>query len=68
MKEATENCANEGLEDDLAEEIAESKADIREYEADLLEAEKSGKMDKVRKYQDKIDEEKIKIKRLQTEL
>lgn len=68
LEEATENCTDKGLEDDLTEEIAESKAAITEYEADLLKAEKSGKMDKVRKYQEKIDEEESKIKRLQSEL
>ena len=68
LDEAKEHCTDKGLKDDLVEEIEEVKEEIVEYESDLKKAKKYGKTDKVRKYQEKIEEEKNKIKHLEDEL
>lgn len=68
LRNVKAHCTATGLEQDLAEEIAESREEIAEYQADLKEAQENGKADKVRKYQAKIKEEQNKIKRLEAEL
>ncbi len=68
LDEAKEHCTDKGLKDDLVEEIEEVKEEIVEYESDLKKAKKYGKTDKVRKYQEKIEEEKNKLRRLEDEL
>lgn len=68
LENAKEHCTDNGLRDDLIQKIEETQNDITDYESDLKEAEEYGKKDKVRKYQAKIEEEKIKIKRLEDEL
>ena len=68
LDEAKGHCTDKGFKEDLVEEIGEVKEEIAEYESDLKEAKEYGKTDKVRKYQEKIEEEKIKIKHLEDEL
>jgi len=68
LDEAKEHCTDKGLKDDLVEEIEEVKEEIVEYESELKEAKKYGKTDKVRKYQEKIEEEKNKLRHLEYEL
>ena len=68
LKENAENCTNQGLKNDLAEEIEESREDIAEYKADLQEAEEDEKTKKIRKYQAKIAEEETEIMHLEKEL
>ena len=68
LDEAKENCTDKILREELSEEIEEVKEEIAEYESDLKEAKEYGKKDKVRKYQEKIEEEKINMKRLENEL
>ena len=68
LENAKEHCTDKGLKEDLVEEIEEANKEIVEYESDLKEAKEYGKKDKVRKYQEKIEEEKNKIKRLEDEL
>jgi hypothetical protein len=68
LEQAKKHCTDKGLREDLVGEIEEAKEEIAEYEADLKEAEEYGKTDKVRKYKEKIEEEKSKIKRLEHDL
>jgi hypothetical protein len=68
LKENAENCTYKGLKNDLVEEIEESWEDIAEYKADLQQAEKDGKSEKILKYQAKIAEEESEIMRLEKEL
>ncbi|RLB74839.1 MAG: DUF1090 domain-containing protein, partial [Deltaproteobacteria bacterium] len=68
LENAKEHCTDKGLKEDLAEKIEEANNEIVEYESDLKEAKKYGKKDKVRKYQEKIEEEKNKINHLEDEL
>ncbi|RKZ98608.1 MAG: DUF1090 domain-containing protein [Gammaproteobacteria bacterium] len=68
LENAKEHCTDKGLKEDLVEEIEEANNEIIEYESDLKEAKKYGKKDKIRKYQEKIEEEKNKINRLEDEL
>ncbi|MCU7836080.1 MAG: DUF1090 domain-containing protein [gamma proteobacterium symbiont of Taylorina sp.] len=68
LENAKEHCTDKGLKEDLVEEIEEANNEIVEYESDLKEAKEYGKIDKVRKYQEKIEEEKNKIKHLEDEL
>lgn len=68
LKNAKEHCTDKGLKEKLVEEIEKSNNDIVEHESDLKEAKEYGKKDKVRKYQEKIEEEKNKIKHLKVEL
>jgi len=68
LKNSRAHCTDKDLEKDLIEEIKEAKEEVVEYESDLKEAKEYGKADKVRKYQEKIEEEKHKIKQLENEL
>ncbi|NOQ63739.1 MAG: DUF1090 family protein [Methyloprofundus sp.] len=68
LENAQEHCTDKGLKGDLLEKIEEANNERLEYESDLNKAEEEGKADKVRKYQEKIEEEKNKIKRFEDEL
>ena len=68
LNQSKSTCTNESLVEDLTAEISEVKEEIREYEADLLEAQNDNKSDKVKKYVDKIAEEKQKLSQLTEEL
>ena len=68
LEQAKKHCTDKGFREDLVGEIEEAKEEIAEYETDLKEAEEYGKTDKVRKYQEKIEEEKSKITSLEHEL
>jgi len=68
LNEAKEHCTDKGLKNDIIEEIEEVKEEIAEYESDLNEAKEYGKTDKVRKYQEKIEEEKNKLRHLEHKL
>ena len=68
LKAAKENCANEGLKDDLREKIESNEQDLAEYQADLEEAKRDDRADKIRKYEGKIEKELRKIDKLKQEL
>ncbi|MDN6298403.1 MAG: DUF1090 domain-containing protein [Halomonas sp.] len=68
LKEARRHCTDEGLREDLAEDMEDAKEDLAEYEADLREAEADGDRDDRRKYRQKIAEEQNEIQRLESEL
>lgn len=68
LKEAQRHCTDEGLREDLIEDIEDAKEDLAEYEADLREAEEDGDTDDRQKYQKKIEEEKNDIRQLEDEL
>ncbi|WP_235653437.1 DUF1090 domain-containing protein [Vibrio anguillarum] len=71
LAEAKSNCSDTKLKQDLADEIKETKETkdkIAEYNLDLQEAKGSGKDNKVRKYQNKIQEEERKLESLLQEL
>ncbi|MGO1502287.1 MAG: DUF1090 domain-containing protein [Marinobacter sp.] len=68
LKGAREHCTDQALREDVVEDIEDAKEDIMDYKADLKEAEKDGETDKIRKYQDKIEDENRKIKRLEDRL
>ena len=68
LKAAKENCTNEGLKDDLREKIESNEQDLTEYQADLEEAKRDDRADKIRKYEGKIEKELRKIDKLKQEL
>lgn len=68
LKNAKKYCTTKGLKEDLLKEISKVKKEIVEYKSDLMKAKEHGKTDKVRKYQEKIKEEKNKLKLLEEEL
>ncbi|MEZ8156476.1 DUF1090 domain-containing protein [Vibrio splendidus] len=68
LKAAKENCTNEGLKDDLREKIESNEQDLAEYQADLEEAKRDDRADKIRKYEGKIEKELRKIDKLKQEL
>ena len=68
LAEANLQCTDDGLREDLAEEIEEAKEDLAAYQVDLKEAEEDGDMDDIRKYQKKIEKEKNDINHLENEL
>jgi len=68
LKAAKENCTNEGLKDDLREKIESNEQDLAEYQADLEEAKRDDRADKIRKYEGKIEKELRNIDSLKQEL
>ncbi|NOJ06037.1 DUF1090 domain-containing protein [Vibrio splendidus] len=68
LKAAKENCTNEGLKDDLRQKIESNEQDLTEYQADLEEAKRDDRADKIRKYEGKIEKELRKIDKLKQEL
>lgn len=68
LREAKRHCTDEGLREDLIEDIQDAKEDLAEYKADLKEAEEDGDRDDRRKYRQRIDEEKNAIRQLEYEL
>ena len=68
LKSSKKHCSEEGLKKELSTKINEIKEEITEYESDLKEAVAYDKKDKINKYQEKIKEEKNKIKILKEEL
>ncbi|WP_086774059.1 DUF1090 domain-containing protein [Vibrio coralliirubri] len=68
LKAAKENCTNEGLKDDLRDKIESNEQDLAEYQADLEEAKRDERADKIRKYEGKIQKELRKIDKLKQEL
>ncbi|WP_022940939.1 DUF1090 domain-containing protein [Psychromonas hadalis] len=62
LKASKSNCSTKSLVEDLISEISEVKEEILEYENDLKKAKDDEKPKKTRKYNDKIAEEKIKVK------
>ncbi|MEZ9860971.1 DUF1090 domain-containing protein [Vibrio splendidus] len=68
LKAAKENCTNEGLKGDLREKIESNEQDLAEYQADLEEAKRDDRADKIRKYEGKIEKELRKIDKLKQEL
>ncbi|MEZ8504358.1 DUF1090 domain-containing protein [Vibrio splendidus] len=68
LKAAKENCTNEGLKDDLREKIESNEQDLAEYQADLEEAKRDDRADKIRKYEGKSEKELRKIDKLKQEL
>ncbi|MEZ9245613.1 DUF1090 domain-containing protein [Vibrio lentus] len=68
LKEVKANCTNDGLKDKIAEKIESSEEDLAEYREDLEEAKQSGKTQKVKKYQRKIEDEIAERDRLVKEL
>ena len=68
LKAAKENCTNEGLKDEILEKIESNEQDLAEYQADLEEAQRDDRADKIRKYESKIEKELRKIDGLKQEL
>ncbi|MEZ9336885.1 DUF1090 domain-containing protein [Vibrio splendidus] len=68
LKAAKKNCTNEGLKDDLREKIESNEQDLAEYQADLEEAKRDDRADKIRKYEGKIEKELRNIDSLKQEL
>ncbi|MDA0155787.1 DUF1090 domain-containing protein [Vibrio sp. Makdt] len=68
LKAAKENCTNEGLKDEILENIESNEQDLAEYQADLEEAQRDDRADKIRKYESKIEKELRKIDCLKQEL
>lgn len=68
LRYAKENCSIDGLRDDIQDKIDDAMEDTQEYKSDLNEAESEHKIDKVQKYQRKIEEERKKISMLKIEL
>ncbi|GAD67378.1 hypothetical protein VPR01S_07_01780 [Vibrio proteolyticus NBRC 13287] len=68
LKEAKTHCSDDQLQQELTNEIDELNRDIAEYQADLEDAKAKGKLDKVSKYQRKIEEKRQELKLRQQEL
>ncbi|MEZ8515010.1 DUF1090 domain-containing protein [Vibrio cyclitrophicus] len=68
LKAAKENCTNEGLKNELREKIESNEQGLTEYQADLEEAKRDDRADKIRKYEGKIEKELRKIDKLKQEL
>lgn len=68
LQEAKRHCTDEGLREDLIEDIEDAKEDLAEYEADLREAEADDDVDDRLKYRQKIEEEQHEIRQLESEL
>ncbi|TKF02886.1 DUF1090 domain-containing protein [Vibrio kanaloae] len=68
LEAAKQNCTNEGLKDELREKIESNEQDLAEYQADLEEAKRDDRADKIRKYEGKIEKELRKIDKLKQEL
>ncbi|CAH6856170.1 putative Protein YqjC [Vibrio chagasii] len=68
LKAAKEKCTNEGLKDEILEKIESNEQDLAEYQADLEEAQRDDRADKIRKYESKIEKELRKIDDLKQEL
>lgn len=68
LTETKKHCTDQGLKKELIEEIAEAKAEIIDYEVSLKQAEQDQKMDKIQKYQQKINEQKNTLSQLESEL
>lgn len=68
LKESKSSCSTKSLMENLIAEITEVKEEIVEYENDQKEAVADQKASKVRKYNDKIAKERIKLEQLEAEL
>lgn len=68
LENAKNSCTDEGLREDLIEDIKEKNEDISEYKADLAEAKEDQRPDKIQKYQDKISKNQKEIMLLGNEL
>lgn len=65
LEQAKKHCTEQQLREDLQKEIADTKADIADYEKDATEAAAAGKMKKVAKYQRKIEQARVELLRLE---
>lgn len=61
-------CTNDKLIKDLKDKINDKKEDLAEHLEDYEKAVKDNKIDKIKKYETKMAEDKIEIKELQEEL
>ncbi|NRF27966.1 DUF1090 domain-containing protein [Vibrio coralliilyticus] len=68
LKASKDNCTNKSLKDDLREKIESNEQDLAEYQADLEEAQRDDRVDKVQKYESKIEKELREIDKLKKEL
>ena len=68
LENARKNCTDKSLRGDLNEKLEEARSDMAGYEIDFKAAKSEGKVDKILKYQNKIEEEKVKIRYLEDEL
>ena len=68
LKESKSSCSTKSLMGDLISEIAEVKEEILDYKNDLNEAVAVDKPNKIIKFNEKIVEEKTKLKQLEAEL
>lgn len=68
LREARRHCTDEGLREDLIDDLQDAREDLAEHEADLAEAEADGDVDDRRQYRQEIEEEKADIQRLENEL
>ena len=68
LKEAKSHCTNKGIREELIEEIEEERKEILDDEKDLRRAQKDNKADKVRKYQEKINQKTNRVMQLESEL
>lgn len=67
LEQAKLHCTDEGLQSDLFDDIKDAQEDMAEHKADLQEAIKYNKTDKIKKYQDKITEDEQELNKLQLE-
>jgi len=68
LRYAKENCSIDGLRNDIQDKIDDAIEDTEEYKLDLSEAKSENKIDKVEKYQRKIEDKRKKISMLKIEL
>ena len=68
LSESKSNCSDESIIKALNSKIDDIQDDILKYENDLKEAIEYKKENKILKYNNKIEEKKLKLKRLESEL
>lgn len=64
LQEAKRHCTDEGLREELIDDLQDAREDLAEHEADLAETE----ADDRRQYRQEIEEEKADIQQLENEL
>ncbi|GAA3904480.1 hypothetical protein GCM10022228_13400 [Halomonas cibimaris] len=68
LQEATRHCTDEGLREELIDDLQDAREDLAEHESDLAEAKANGDADDRRQYQQEVEEKKADIQRLENEL
>ncbi|WP_350607847.1 DUF1090 domain-containing protein [Pseudoalteromonas sp. MER144-MNA-CIBAN-0113] len=64
LNNTNEYCTQDGLKAELQQKIDDTNSEIEEYKTGLKKAKRQGKHDKVKKYQQKLNDETKQLKQL----